>query len=83
MGVRRLRCREGGQRACNPDPKNAVEAAGSIFHDGGGHVQQHAILAGMGGLKNQALADDVRRTLGMDIVLAYKKPQLAGGLRMV
>lgn len=49
------------------------------FAYGGGHMQQHAALDGLGGLDNAALATELRARLGNDIALAFSQPQLAGG----
>jgi len=49
------------------------------FDYGGGHMQKHASLEGLGGLDNAGLAAEVRSQIGNDIVLAYSQPQPAGG----
>lgn len=52
------------------------------FAYSGGHMQQHAVLMGLGDLDNQALAAAIKRELG-DVGaswdLSYSQPQLAGG----
>ncbi len=51
------------------------------FYYGGGHDQKLAIDLGLGPLTRDALADEVRRALGVDLALSYATPDLAGGLR--
>jgi hypothetical protein len=67
---------------CDPGPQNPDEAANSVFHYGGGHMQEHAILSGLGNLRNSTFADEVRSYIGTDVVMSYKKPQPAGGVRI-
>jgi hypothetical protein len=50
------------------------------FNYDGGHMQKHASLDGLGGMNSVALATEVRRLLGTDIVLTYSQPQPAGGV---
>ncbi len=50
-----------------------------FFDYGGGHMQKHAALNGLGGLKNGPLADEIVGQIGTEIRLAYSEPQLAGG----
>ena len=50
------------------------------FDYGGGHMQKHASLDGLGALDNVGLAVAVRSQIGTDIVLAYTQPQPAGGV---
>jgi CubicO group peptidase (beta-lactamase class C family) len=47
---------------------------------GGGHMQKHASLLGLGPLDSAGLATEIRRELGSDIGLSYSQPQLAGGV---
>ena len=49
------------------------------FDYGGGHMQKHASLEGLGALDNAGLAAEVRSQIGTDIGLAYSQPQPAGG----
>jgi hypothetical protein len=49
------------------------------FAYGGGHMQKHASLMGLGDLDNEGLADAVRSQIGTDIHLYYNRPQPAGG----
>ncbi|QIL20370.1 hypothetical protein [Thermomonas sp. HDW16] len=51
-----------------------------MFSYGGGHMQKHASLIGLGPLRNDGLAAEVRAKIGNDIALLYTQPQLAGGL---
>jgi hypothetical protein len=53
---------------------------GKFFY-GGGHMQKHASLIGLGALGSAALASEIRVQLGTDIVLGYVQPQPAGGVR--
>jgi len=48
---------------------------------GGGHMQKHASLLGLGGLDNAALTAEVRSKLGNDFAFSYTAPQLAGGIQ--
>jgi len=50
---------------------------GRFFYSGG-HMQRHAVLLGLGGDSNPALAARVGQRLGIEI--AYTQPQLAGGV---
>ena len=49
------------------------------FSYGGGHMQKHASLNGLGGMDNAALAVELRTRLGSDVGLTFNQPQLAGG----
>ena len=49
------------------------------FVYGGGHMEKHASLIGLGPLANAALAAEIRSQIGTDVGLAYSQPQLAGG----
>jgi hypothetical protein len=55
-------------------------AADGLFSYGGGHMEKHASLIGLGALRNAELASEIRAKLGTEIVLAYAQPQLAGGI---
>jgi len=55
------------------------DATDGQFDYGGGHMQKHASLDGLGAFDNAALAAEVRAQIGTDIVLAYSQPQPAGG----
>ncbi|MGE0581787.1 MAG: hypothetical protein AB7P31_06630 [Steroidobacteraceae bacterium] len=54
--------------------------ADGLFAYGGGHMEKHASLIGLGPLDSAALATEIRAQLGTDIVLGYTQPQLAGGI---
>jgi len=60
---------------------NGVYSAATAdqFDYGGGHMQKHASLDGLGALDNAGLAAEVRSQIGTDIGLAYSQPQPAGG----
>ena len=49
------------------------------FSYGGGHMEKHASLNGLGALTNVPLAAEIRSQLGTDVALAYSQPQMAGG----
>ena len=66
---------------CPPGPQDVQEAVGGVFHYDGGHMQQHALLIGLGPMRNGALAAEVGAFLGTEMDLKYKKPQPAGGAR--
>lgn len=55
-------------------------AADGIFHYGGGHMQKHASLIGLGPLDNAGLAAELQTQLGNDVGLGYSHPQPAGGV---
>lgn len=57
-----------------------IEAHRGRFYYGGGHMQHHARLLGLGAMDNAGLADELRSQLGRDIALAYSQPQPAGGV---
>ena len=61
---------------------NGVQVPTSIgrFDYGGGHMQKHASLIGLGGMNNAALAAELRSQLGTDIALTFSQPQPAGGV---
>jgi hypothetical protein len=56
-----------------------VAATENKFDYGGGHMQKHAALNGLGALDSAALTTEVRRVLGTEIGITYTSPQLAGG----
>ena len=69
---------------CETYQDNGVYTAandGKFFY-GGGHMQKHATLMGLGGMDNAALADEIRSQLGTDVTMAYSQPQPAGGVFM-
>jgi hypothetical protein len=70
---------DGTVEQCLPGPQNAAEAAAGIFHYDGGHLQQHAIVFGLGPLRNAGLASEVRSVIGPALDLRFTKPQPAGG----
>jgi hypothetical protein len=47
---------------------------------GGGHMQKHASMLGLGPLDNAGLAAEIRSQLGSEVGLSYSQPQLAGGV---
>ena len=49
------------------------------FSYGGGHMQKHASLNGMGALGNAGLAAEIQSQIGDELGLHYSQPQLAGG----
>ncbi len=52
-----------------------------LFSYGGGHMEKHASLIGLGPDGNADLADEIRSQLGSDLTpLTYVQPQLAGGV---
>ena len=53
-------------------------ATDGLFAYGGGHMQRHAVLDGLGALDDAGLARAVNETLGTS--LRYLQPQLAGGI---
>ena len=52
------------------------------FAYGGGHMEKHASLNGLGDLNSAGLATELRRQIGTDINFTYGEPQLAGGMAM-
>lgn len=50
------------------------------FSYGGGHMEMHASLNGLGSMDNAALATAIQSQLGSDVAIAYSQPQLAGGV---
>ena len=50
------------------------------FEYGGGHMQKHASLLGLGALGNAGLAAELQTQLGSDVGMSYSQPQLAGGV---
>jgi Beta-lactamase len=57
-----------------------LPAEDGIFHYGGGHMQKHASLMGLGALDNAALAAELQTQLGPDVGLGFSLPQPAGGV---
>ena len=52
-----------------------------LFSYGGGHMEKHASLIGLGSDDNAGLADAIRSQLGSELTpLVYSQPQLAGGV---
>ena len=49
------------------------------FDYGGGHMQKHAELNGLGALTNSTLATEILSKVGPEIDLSYSSPQPAGG----
>ena len=50
------------------------------FSYGGGHMEKHASLNGLGPMDNAALGAAIQSQLGSDVAIAYSQPQLAGGV---
>ncbi len=67
---------------CVAYENNGVYRAGTdgLFSYGGGHMQKHASLSGLGPLHSAELASEIRAKLGSEIALTYSQPQLAGGI---
>jgi hypothetical protein len=65
---------------CKPGSRNRTEANEHIFHYDGGHMQRHAVVAGLGPLANGPLGAEIRSALGTEIALDYVQPSLAGGV---
>lgn len=67
--------------ACLAQGNNDVQNPGAVgkFDYGGGHMQKHAALNGLGLLDNAALAAELRTRLGSDVALSFVQPQPAGG----
>jgi hypothetical protein len=57
-----------------------MTSADAKFSYGGGHMQKHAVLLGLGGADNAALAAAIGAALGNEIALSYSQPQPAGGV---
>jgi hypothetical protein len=52
-----------------------------LFSYGGGHMERHASLIGLGPLDNAGLAAAIESQIGTDVApFAYSQPQLAGGV---
>src|SRR5439155_1718399 len=56
------------------------DATDGRFDYGGGHMQKHASVIGLGALDSASLAVELRSQLGSDVGLAYSQPQPAGGV---
>ena len=61
-------------------PTTYTAADDGKFSYGGGHMEKHASLNGLGDLNNVTLAAEIRGQVGTDIALTYVEPQLAGGI---
>lgn len=57
-----------------------IAATDGQFYYGGGHMQKHASLDGLGSMNSAALAAELRSKLGADVALAFASPQLGGGV---
>lgn len=55
-------------------------ATDGLFSYGGGHMEKHASLVGLGPLANGPLATEIKSQIGSDVAIAYAEPQLAGGV---
>jgi CubicO group peptidase (beta-lactamase class C family) len=51
-----------------------------VFYYGGGHMQQHAILNGLGGRDAAGLTREVRSKIGRDVSFFFDLPEVAGGV---
>jgi hypothetical protein len=51
-----------------------------VFAYGGGHMQKHASMNGLGAMDNITLASAVQTQLGSGITIAFSLPQPAGGV---
>lgn len=56
-----------------------VRADNNAFFYNGGHFQWWAVQNGLGDMNNAALAQEMKRYLGADLVLQFSSPQPAGG----
>ncbi len=68
--------------ACLDPPGEGTYTAahdGKFFY-GGGHLQKHASLLGLGELGTAALAAELKTQLGSDLTLDFVVPQPAGGV---
>lgn len=67
--------------ACLDPPGEGTHAPAQDgkFHYGGGHMQKHASLIGLGALDNAALAAELKTQLGNDLTFGFGPPQPAGG----
>ncbi len=50
------------------------------FDYGGGHMETHASLMGLGAMNNKTLAAAIQSTIGTDVPVVYSQSQLAGGV---
>lgn len=50
------------------------------FDYGGGHMEKHASLMGLGAMNNKTLAVAIQSAIGTDVPVAYSQPLLAGGV---
>src|SRR5205814_2029315 len=68
--------------SCLAYGSNGVVDASTVgeFDYGGGHMQKHASLMGMGAMNSKALATELMGQLGTDVKIGYGSPQLAGGV---
>lgn len=55
-------------------------ATDGLFSYGGGHMEKHASMIGLGPMHNADLAAEIRAQIGNGIALTYSQPQLAGGM---
>ncbi len=69
------------QQCVNSDNNNVyAPAADGKFSYGGGHMEKHASLNGLGPLANAPLAAEIMSQIGSDAAIAYSQPLLAGGI---
>ncbi|HRI16911.1 MAG TPA: hypothetical protein PL196_00160 [Burkholderiaceae bacterium] len=67
--------------SCLAYRKNGVydPATAGKFYYGGGHMQKHASMNGLGSANGPALAAAIKSRIGTDIAITYSQPQPAGG----
>ncbi|HSV60589.1 MAG TPA: hypothetical protein VLJ19_16965 [Variovorax sp.] len=49
------------------------------FDYGGGHMQKHASLMGLGAMNNKTLTSAIQGQIGTDVKVSFTSPQVAGG----
>ncbi|HUP58484.1 MAG TPA: hypothetical protein VM598_13580 [Bdellovibrionota bacterium] len=69
-------------RSCLSRGNNGVHRPryDGVFHYGGGHFQAWGAANGLASLGGDLLAREYRRMLGSDLEVAFRTPQLAGGM---
>ncbi len=67
---------------CEAYQNNGVhsDATDGKFSYGGGHMEKHASLEGLGPMGDAALSTELRSQIGTDVNVTYSQPQPAGGL---
>ena len=71
--------RDGREEVARVSATDDYATAGK-FDYGGGHMEKHASLMGLGAMTKAALATAIREQIGTDIPVSYSQPQLAGGI---